>query len=277
MKRHHHTFGFQFALRNLLPVLGILFAALGLTQSGPCPGGGQDDCLVNADCDDDNGCTTDTCNQTTYECSNAAACDEDHCIDDACVECIENADCELDEVCNDSNECEGVLDLCAGDDDCEDADICVDGLCVAANGDVCAEDEHCGDGDDCTIDTCTDGVCSNEVDPTCIEETDLAVFNDPDSEFGTTDVRDVDDTIIYFDTSNDSIVLPDTQEEFNVGQWMVNGNFLEATQTFEVRFGTVGGEPRAYFVEAGNGFICRYNFTETDFFPSGTTTPVPQN
>ena len=103
----------------------------------------------------------------------------------------------------------------------------------------------------------------------------LAVFEDPDSEFSTTDVYDVDDQIVQFNTENDSIIWAADGMEYRVGQFAVNGNFPNAAQSFLVRFGTKGGERRAYFTETGPATICDIRVAGglLNIFPTNETVP----
>ena len=104
----------------------------------------------------------------------------------------------------------------------------------------------------------------------------LAVFNDPDSDFTTTEVHDVDNQIVRFNTENDSIVWGETGAEYEAGQWAVNGNFPESSMFFQVRFGTVDGERRAYFTETGPATICDIRVSGAFLQIFATNVLVPQ-
>jgi hypothetical protein len=103
----------------------------------------------------------------------------------------------------------------------------------------------------------------------------FAVFEDPDSDFSTDQVRDVDGEIMQFD--NDSQMLVWQLDGSTHAGWPVSANDLGATGSFRVRFGTEGGEPRAYFTETGPATICDLEVTNgvLSIFP--TTTTVPQS
>ena len=103
----------------------------------------------------------------------------------------------------------------------------------------------------------------------------IAVFVDTQTAFSTTDVRDVNGDIVRFDTSTDSIIWAASGAAYQTGFWPVNGVFL-AGGGFQVRFGTQGGQRRAYFTETGNGFICQIAVIGGNLFISGTNVPVPQ-
>jgi hypothetical protein len=107
------------------------------------------------------------------------------------------------------------------------------------------------------------------------DTSNFAVFSDPDSDFSTTDVRDVDEEIVRFDTSTNAIVWAEDDTSFQAGQWTVDGVYL-AGGGFQVRFGTKDGERRAYFTETGNGFICQIESQGAFISISGTSVPVPQ-
>jgi hypothetical protein len=86
------------------------------------------------------------------------------------------------------------------------------------------------------------------------QQTVLANFADPSSSFSTSDVRDVQDHIVNFDISTNSLVWSLTGQKFT--GYPVNGNFIGSNNKFQVRFGTKGGDCRAYFTEAATGTIC---------------------
>ncbi len=102
----------------------------------------------------------------------------------------------------------------------------------------------------------------------------LAVFQDPDSEFSTTDVRDIDEEIFQFNTDDMTMIL-EVDGSTDTG-WPVNDNLLGAAGSFQVRFGTVAGERRAYFTETGPATICDIVVTDGNFTIFPTTTTVPQ-
>jgi hypothetical protein len=101
----------------------------------------------------------------------------------------------------------------------------------------------------------------------------LAVFMDPASSFSTSDVRDVQDQIVRFDTTTGSMIWVADGRTF-VG-FPVSGNFIRADKAFQVRFGTKQGERRAYFTEASSGTICDIEVVNGALLITGTTVPVP--
>ncbi len=103
-----------------------------------------------------------------------------------------------------------------------------------------------------------------------------AVFVDPDdTSFCTSDVRDVDGEIVQFDPVAKTIIWAADGTPYQEGIWEVNGVLL-AGGGFQVRFGSEGGERRAYFTETGNGFICQIEAQGASISISGTNVPVPQ-
>lgn len=149
-------------------------------------------CTADVDCDDSDGCTTDTCDVTTGVCTNAAACEDDHCVNDACVACLDDTECDDSDACNGAETCgaagacvagtalacdDGLF--CNGAETCDAATGCVDGtapcdpvteLCneTTDNCDtVCTVDADCDDATFCNgAETCgADGICAAGTDP----------------------------------------------------------------------------------------------------------------
>ena len=89
-------------------------------------------CASDAECDDGNPCTEDSCPGAQSLCINAWA--------DLC--CLEDGDCDDGDACTE--------------------DVCTDMACTYEE--ICCEtDAECDDGDDvCTDDSCVDGICVNE-------------------------------------------------------------------------------------------------------------------
>ena len=102
----------------------------------------------------------------------------------------------------------------------------------------------------------------------------FAVFMDPGSDFQTSDVRDVDNEIVRFDTTEDALLWTATDLLFD--GWVVDGNFLGAGRPYQVRFGTVSGERRAYFTETGRGTICELSVVNNELFIAPTNLLPPQ-
>lgn len=84
------------------------FALCGLTG---CPS--QVSCGLYTVCEDNNGCTTDTCEEGV--CVFDADCEDDHCLNDACVQCLAGGECD------DSNAC--TTDSCSAGGDCANTPI----------------------------------------------------------------------------------------------------------------------------------------------------------
>jgi len=102
----------------------------------------------------------------------------------------------------------------------------------------------------------------------------IAVFADPDSSFRTSNVIDVDDEVVQFDTANNRLIWIATGQTFD--NWTVSGNFLGTTGEFQVRFGVVSGEQRAYFTETGPATICDLSIENGQLVIRPTSAGVPQ-
>ena len=85
----------------------------------------------------------------------------------------------------------------------------------------------------------------------------MAVFDDPDSDFSTIEVHDVDRQVFYFDAEAQAMVRADTGD--GASGWMNDGNDLASRGVFGrfmIRFGTEEGQRRAYFTEVDPPTIC---------------------
>ena len=102
----------------------------------------------------------------------------------------------------------------------------------------------------------------------------FAVFMDPNSDFQTTDVRDADNAVVRFDTTETALVWTATDLLFD--SWVVDGNFLGAGRPYQVRFGAVSGERRAYFTETVRGTICELSVVNNELFIAPTDLLPPQ-
>jgi hypothetical protein len=75
----------------------------------------------------------------------------------------------------------------------------------------------------------------------------LVVFSDRASAFATSDVRDVQDQLVSFNTADELIWTADGR---HFSEYIVDGTLIayhhKADKLFQVRFGTRAGEPRAY-------------------------------
>lgn len=76
---------------------------------------------------------------------------------------------------------------------------------------------------------------------------ELAVFTDSRTGFSTSDVHDVQEQIVRFNTVDELIWVAD---DTRFAEFIVDGNFIayhhKADKFFQVRFGTRDGERRAY-------------------------------
>jgi hypothetical protein len=104
-------------------------------------------CTGDADCDDGDACTTDTCTagvcaNAPMDCSDGDACTTDSCVYGACVH---------------------------GSMDCDDDNVCTVDSCDPSLGCTYVDQTgSCDDGDACTLDdACVSGVCTGDLDPAC--------------------------------------------------------------------------------------------------------------
>ncbi len=103
---------------------------------------------------------------------------------------------------------------------------------------------------------------------------DLVVFEDPDSDFSTTDVMDVDGEIVNLDGAQGELIW--AADGTTDDGWEINGNVLGSSGFFTVAFGTENGERGAYFTETFRATICDIRLDNGEIKISATNTPVPQ-
>jgi hypothetical protein len=101
----------------------------------------------------------------------------------------------------------------------------------------------------------------------------LAVFSDPASGFMTSDVRDVQEQIVRFDTANNALIWAADNRSFQ--GYPVSGNFIRIDRNFQVRFGTKDGERRAYFTETASATICDIDVVGGQLVINPTNVTVP--
>lgn len=131
-------------------------------------------------------------------------------------------------------------------------------------------DDNTNDNDDNSNDN-DDNTNDNDDNDNGTSE-DFALFTDPDGDFSTNDIQDVDGETIKIRLSNQAIVYQDGRE-FQEGSWTVDGNFL-AGGGFQVRFGTEGGTRKAFFTETGPATICDFRVNGSfQIFPTSETVP----
>jgi hypothetical protein len=82
----------------------------------------------------------------------------------------------------------------------------------------------------------------------------LATFTDPTTGQATSDVRDVDEQVMRFETPS-GVLIWVADGSRHTG-WPVSGQFLDSARQYQVRFGSRSGQRRAYFTETGSGTIC---------------------
>jgi len=118
------------------------------------------ECVIDADCNDGNPCTTDMCNQSTGACVHANNYDP----------CDDGDQCTGNDVCG-GGTCAGTLVVCPGVTTCDPAD----GLCKG-----CTSPADCDDGNVCTDDTCNASttVCVFTDNTNACDDGDLCTEND---------------------------------------------------------------------------------------------------
>jgi len=102
----------------------------------------------------------------------------------------------------------------------------------------------------------------------------LATFTDTANSFSTSDVRDVGEQIMRFDTASNSMIWMLNGQSY-AGYPVIDGSFIRADKFFQVRFGTVNGDRRAYFTEAARGTICDVEVSNGAVIINPTDVPVP--
>jgi hypothetical protein len=113
-------------------------------------------------------------------------------------------------------------------------------------------------------------VTPTPVTPTPPAEVRLAVFMDSASGFSTSDVHDVNDEIVRFDTTSSSLIWAADGRTFP--GFPVHGNDIG---DFRVRFGTKNGQRAAYWTESSRPNICDLQVTNGQLLISATDVPVP--
>jgi hypothetical protein len=104
----------------------------------------------------------------------------------------------------------------------------------------------------------------------------FATFVDRATGFTTDAVFDADRQVVHFDTGRGAMIEAATGEA--VRGWSVADTELDWTGSgvaFRVRFGTEGGERRAYFTERGPGTICNLRFAGAGTLIISGTALVP--
>jgi hypothetical protein len=99
-------------------------------------------------------------------------------------------------------------------------------------------------------------------------------FEDPDSDFSTMDVMDIDGQIVRFDAALRQMIWVEDSLAFD--GWDVQGNRL-SNGFFTVRFGSEDGVQMAYFTETNPPTICDISVNDGALSISSTDTTVPQN
>src|SRR5262245_55726 len=101
----------------------------------------------------------------------------------------------------------------------------------------------------------------------------IAVFTDTATGFMTSDIRDAQNQIVRFDTANNALIWAADGRSFP--GYPISGNSI-GSGSFQVRFGSENGEPRAYFTETGPATVCDIEVIGGQLFITATNVKVPQ-
>ena len=190
----------------------------------------EDCCQTAADCNDNNACTIDACSDIddtgAGNCTNTAV--GQNCCNDA-------DECDAGEVCT-NNQC---VPACDSDDDCEAGQVCNTTTGQCEDAPECTTGGDCDDGDACTNDVCTDGVCSNPdvtcgagqvcVDGECVGECTEDV-DCPDDGDACTEVACVDGGCVTTTTDcNDDVACTDDSCDPDTGDCVNEDNCVDGT------------------------------------------------
>jgi hypothetical protein len=115
---------------------------------------------------------------------------------------------------------------------------------------------------------------SSTVTPTPTPIVRLATFTDPASSFSTSDVRDVQEQVMRFDTASNSLIWTVNGQTYT-GYPVIDTYFIRSDKFFQVRFGMRNGERRAYFTEAARGTICDVEVSSGGLVITPTDVTVP--
>ncbi len=131
-------------------------------------------CLANEFCND----TTNTCDecQVATDCNDNIGCTDDTCVAGTCVFTTNNANCVDDGLfCTGPEVCDAALDCISAGDPCLANQFCND---TTNTCDECQTNVHCDDGNPCTDDTCVSGTCQRVNNTILCDDNDLCTIND---------------------------------------------------------------------------------------------------
>ncbi|RJP39713.1 MAG: hypothetical protein C4547_03370 [Phycisphaerales bacterium] len=204
-------------------------------------------CVVDEDCPDDGDlCTTETCTDGTCG-SSPVDCGEQVCnpADGACVDCLADEDCGVDEVCNlDTNTCQPAEQpVCETNEDCVE-----DGFC---NGTI----------------ACVDGVCTNGARP--CDDTDV------DGNILTCE-QGAAESCAEGDNEAVCTPCPSPQISFTLGQDNLTGTTGDDTFSAPLEFNSGSGTQVATLQtgDAANG-LAGADTLNASFNPTAAATVVP--
>ncbi len=145
----------------------LLVAVAGWSGCGNGGSGVDGDCALDADCDDGDACTADSCSDGAcahepLDCDDGDGCTVDSCAAGQCEH--RPLDCDDDDPCTVDSCADG---QCGHQPLCDDGDACTSDTCN--DGQCSHQPPDCDDGDPCTVDSCdpASGQCAHEADPAC--------------------------------------------------------------------------------------------------------------
>ena len=240
------------------------------TDTDQCDGEGS--CVgITVTCDDDNPCTSDSCNSDSgcvfasntipcndfdpctvsdhcsggecvpgpdYDCDDGQICTQDVCIpideEPTCNHLPTAGSCDDDNACTNNDKCSG--GTCAGQDiECDDSNTCTDNLCEPVNGcyyDPVEDGTTCDDLESCTTgDACLAGEC----DPGAWTFNCCNVASDCDDDFACTTETCVNSECSYAlnDCDDDNLCTADACSEGDCGNTPLSSDVILFEEDFD--------------------------------------------
>jgi len=123
---------------------------------------------------------------------------------------------------------------------------------------------------------CAELPVGEEIDLSAVE---LTVFSDPDSDFTTTELLDVDGQVLSF-TTDSRIVWVDTSTawtESRRGEWTTDGNVLRSDGYFTVAYGSLDGTFAGWITRTSTGNVCDFESDGEVLDINPTNEPIEQD
>ena len=115
-----------------------------------------------------------------------------------------------------------------------------------------------------------------EIDLSTVE---LTVFSDPDSDFTTTELLDVDGQVLSF-TTDSRIVWVETSTAWIAsrrGEWTTDGNVLRSDGYFTVAYGSLDGRFAGWITRTSTGTVCDFESDGEVLDINPTNQPIEQD